>query len=257
MSSSASFLDGLTQLPLLEAGQRSQLAALQQQFPDAKALARELIDRGWLTQFQAKQLAAGKGRELVLDQYVLLDLLGQGGMGAVFKARQMRMNRLVAVKVIRPEHVKSGNATKRFKREAEATSRLCHPNVVLVHDTNEVRGLCFLVMEYLEGTDLAKLVRQQGPLPIPQACDYIRQAALGLQHAHEKGLVHRDIKPHNLMLTREGVVKVMDMGLHLLPPAGRAAAVRRGADGGQDRQSRDHGADAGGGAPAGGAAGDR
>jgi formylglycine-generating enzyme required for sulfatase activity/tRNA A-37 threonylcarbamoyl transferase component Bud32 len=134
-------------------------------------------------------------------------------MGAVYKARQRRMDRLVALKVIRRENLKTPGAVERFQREARAAAKLAHPNVVTVFDSNAVGGVHFLVMEYLEGTDLAKLVKGKGPLPVGFACEYIRQAALGLQHAHEQGLIHRDIKPHNLMLTKQGVVKVMDLGL--------------------------------------------
>src|SRR5262249_53548273 len=159
----------------------------------------------------AKRLLAGRGSSLILDQYVLVDLLGQGGMGSVYKARQTRMDRFVAVKLIRHTALDSPIDLERFQREARAAARLSHPNVVTVFDTNAVEGTHFLVMEYIAGTDLAKLVRQQGPLPFDRACEYIRQAALGLQHAHEQGLVHRDIKPHNLMLAEQGIVKVMDL----------------------------------------------
>ena len=157
-------------------------------------------------------------QELVLDQYVLLELLGQGGIGAVYKARQIRMNRLVALKVIKREALASPAAVERFRREAEAAAKLSHPNIVTVHDTNAVNGTHFLVMEYIEGNNLKHLVQERGPLPVETACEYIRQAACGLAHAHEQGMVHRDIKPANLMLTKQGVVKVMDMGL---APTGR------------------------------------
>jgi formylglycine-generating enzyme required for sulfatase activity/tRNA A-37 threonylcarbamoyl transferase component Bud32 len=209
----ADFLEALRGLPLLDAGQRDQLDALQRQFGDIQLLSQELVRRGWLTDFQVNHLVRGQGQDLLLDQYVLLDLLGQGGMGTVYVARQSRMKRQVALKVIRPETLNAPGAAERFQREAEATARLSHPNIVTVHDANQVKGVHFLVMELLDGTDLAKLVQQQGPLPVGQACEYVRQAALGLQHAHEQGLVHRDVKPHNLMLTKQGIVKVMDLGL--------------------------------------------
>jgi serine/threonine protein kinase len=213
MAAAPAFVEALMQCPVLDPAQRKELPALIAQFADPVELSQELIRRGWLTPFQASQLSAGKSQDLILDQYVLLELLGQGGMGAVYKARQSRMKRLVALKLIRREALSSPTAVERFKREAEVAAKMSHPNIVTVYDSNETNGTHFLVMEYVEGTDLARLVKRQGPLPVAQACDYIRQAALGLQHAHEQGLIHRDIKPHNLMLNKLGIVKVMDLGL--------------------------------------------
>ncbi len=225
VASVADFVATLQCLPLLTAEQSNQLPALQQQFPDIKMLGQELVRRGWLTRFQANQVAAGKGQMLVLDQYVLLDKLGEGGMGAVFRARQLRIKRDVALKVIRRDALKAKGAVERFQREAEVAAKLSHPNIVTIHDANEVNGTHFLVMEFIEGTDLARLVETQGPLPAALACECIRQAALGLQHAHEKGLVHRDIKPHNLMRTADGLVKVMDLGLARTALAARETAA--------------------------------
>ncbi len=230
-STVAEFIAALRQLPLLEPDHCAPLAALQRQFPDLKPLANELVRRGWLTAFQANQVAAGKGAQLVLDQYILLDLLGQGGMGAVYKARHQGMKRLVALKVIRAELLKKPEALARFRREAEIAARLAHPNVVTVHDSNTESGRHYLVMEYIDGTDLAQLVETRGPLPVAEACESIRQAALGLQHAHEQGLVHRDIKPHNLMLTKQGVVKLMDLGLARTAHAAGATALSKGLTG--------------------------
>jgi serine/threonine protein kinase len=160
-------------------------------------------------------------------RYEVLYLLGQGGMGAVYKARHRKMDRLVALKVIRVGLLDNPRAIERFQREVKAAARLDHPNIVRAYDADEAGGTHFLVMEFVEGTDLARYVQQRGPLPVASACHFIRQAAQGLQHAHEKGMVHRDVKPHNLMLTRspraseaeargEGdgaQVKVMDFGL--------------------------------------------
>jgi serine/threonine-protein kinase len=119
----------------------------------------------------------------------------------------------VALKLIRKERLANADAIRRFHREIRAAAQLSHPNIVAAHDADEVNGTHFFVMEYVEGTDLARLVKKHGPLGIADACEYVRQAGLGLQHAFEKGLVHRDIKPANLLLTRAGVVKVLDMGL--------------------------------------------
>jgi tRNA A-37 threonylcarbamoyl transferase component Bud32 len=150
--------------------------------------------------------------------YEILEPLGEGGMGLVFKARHRRLEREVALKLIRPEQLANPKAIERFHREAQAAARLSHPNIVSVYDAAEIEGTYFLVMEYVAGTDLAALVQRHGPLPVSLACEYVRQAALGLQHAFERGLVHRDIKPANLLLTADGTrVKILDMGVARLP----------------------------------------
>ncbi|MCI0462115.1 MAG: protein kinase [Gemmataceae bacterium] len=192
--------------------------SLRSQFPEARSLAGELIRRGWLTPFQANKLLQGRAQELVLGPYRLLERLGAGSMGEVFKARHARMDRLVALKIISRQQLSSPTAVERFRRESRAAAQLAHPNIVIAYDADEVGDTHFLAMEYVGGTDLATLVKQSGPLAIAKAADYIRQAALGLQHAHEKGLVHRDIKPANLLVGSgtEGardVVKVLDFGL--------------------------------------------
>ncbi|HEY7309019.1 MAG TPA: protein kinase [Gemmataceae bacterium] len=184
------------------------------QFPEPRAFAGELIQRGWLTPYQVNRLFQDKADELILGPYLLLERLGEGGMGAVFKARHKLMDRVVALKVIRAERLTGADDARRFLREIQAAARLSHPNIVLAYDADRIGDRFFFVMEYVEGADLSKLVRQQGPLPPAAACDYARRAALGLQHAHEQGLVHRDIKPANLLLTTKGgVVKVLDLGL--------------------------------------------
>lgn len=147
-------------------------------------------------------------------RYEILQLLGRGGMGAVYKARHKKMDRLVAVKVIAASLLDNPRAVERFQREVRAAARLEHPHIVRAYDADEAGATHFLVMEFVEGTDLARYVAQQGPLPAPQACELIGQAALGLEHAHRHGMVHRDIKPHNLMLvSADAVVKVTDFGL--------------------------------------------
>src|SRR4051812_482349 len=152
-----------------------------------------------------------------LGVYTILEKLGEGGMGEVFRARHERLGRLVALKVIRADRLPHPDAVRRFLREARVAAQLHHPNVVTVFDANEADGVHFLAMELVDGTDLAKQVKDHGPLPPALACEYVRQAALGLQHAHEKGLVHRDVKPSNLIVLRDQptgpVVKVLDFGL--------------------------------------------
>jgi WD40 repeat protein/serine/threonine protein kinase len=191
----------LRQYRLLEPNQLDDLPKLQAQFPEARALVRELVQRGWLTPYQANQVFLGRGPELLLGSYVLLERLGEGGMGAVFKARNWKLGRTVALKVIRKERLVNPDVVHRFYREVQAAAKLDHPNVCRADDADQVGDVHFFAMEYIDGRDLGKVVRQHGPLPAAAACDYIRQAALGLQHAFEKGLVHRDIKPANLLLT--------------------------------------------------------
>jgi serine/threonine-protein kinase len=134
-------------------------------------------------------------------RYRVLNLLGTGGMGAVYKAEHRLMERHVAPKVMTKTLVGSEAGVDRFRREVKAAARLSHPNIVAAHDAEQAGDLHFLVMEYVEGTDLARWVVQHGPLAVAEACAYARQCAAGLQHAHEHGMIHRDIKPHNLMRT--------------------------------------------------------
>jgi CHAT domain-containing protein/tRNA A-37 threonylcarbamoyl transferase component Bud32 len=147
-----------------------------------------------------------------LGQYEIIGKLGQGGMGAVFKARHTELGKIVALKVL-PVQQMDEVTVGRFKNEVRAIGKLDHPNIVVAHDAGEARGMHFLVMELVDGMDLACLVERRGRLPVAEACEAIRQAASGLQHACERGLVHRDIKPPNLMLARDGRVRLLDMGL--------------------------------------------
>jgi tRNA A-37 threonylcarbamoyl transferase component Bud32 len=228
LASTASLVDALRQYRLLEPAQVEEVAhAFGARFLAPRALAGELIRRGWLTPFQANQLLQGRGHELLLGSYVLLERLGEGGMGQVFKARHRNLKRLVALKVIHNKRLDNPEAVRRFQREVRAAAALSHPNVVLAYDADHIGDTHLLVMEYVEGIDLARFVRKSGPLPVAQACALIGQVALGLQHAHERGLVHRDVKPSNLLLTANGAsVKILDMGLALRsePPAGGEAS---------------------------------
>src|SRR6516162_2231832 len=199
---SASLVDALRKIPLLDPAQLEEVARLSTLSPDPKALAGELIRRGWLTPYQANQLLQNRPGDLVLGSHILLERLGEGGMGQVFKARHKNLGRIVALKLIRKERVENPAAIQRFQREIRAVAALSHPHIVRAFDADEIDGTHFLVMEYIEGaTDLAHLVKNNGPLPVKQACNYVRQAALGLQHAHERGLVHHDIKPQNLLVS--------------------------------------------------------
>ena len=209
----ARLIDELRRLRLLEPAQWEEIARAPAR-ADPKALAAELLRRDWLTPFQVNQLLQGKGDGLVLGPYVLLERLGEGGMGQVFKANNRKLGKVVALKLIRKDRIDSPDALRRFHREIEAAAQLDHPNIVRALDAGEADGAHFFAMEYVAGTDLEKQVRRHGPLPLGAACAYIRQAALGLQHAHERGMVHRDIKPSNLLLDLQtGSVRILDMGL--------------------------------------------
>jgi eukaryotic-like serine/threonine-protein kinase len=174
---------------------------------DSRGLAKELLQRGWLTVYQVNQLFQGNGRDLVLGAYRILDVLGEGGVAQVFRAWSTRDKCLVALKVVRKEFLSNAEAVRQFVQEAKTIASLSHANIVRTMEADQINGVHFLAMEFIEGLDLNKLVRLSGPLPIPQACDYVRQAALGLQHAHERCLIHRDIKPANLfLLTPKGAL---------------------------------------------------
>jgi serine/threonine protein kinase/formylglycine-generating enzyme required for sulfatase activity len=190
---------------------------------DAEELLRELMRQKKLTKFQAEQVWQGKGRSLVLGNYLLLEKIGQGGMGAVYKAEHRRMKRTVAVKMLLTDRLKNAAAAARFQREVEAAAKLEHPNIVTAFDADNANGVHLLVMQYVEGSDLSALVKKNGPFSIEQAVDYILQAAKGLEFAHKKGVVHRDIKPANLLLNTEGTVKILDMGLARIEAVGDAA----------------------------------
>lgn len=187
----------------------------------AKPIARGLIEQGLLTKFQAQRLLGGRTDGFLLGQYRILDELGQGGMGHVFKAEHMAMGRLVALKILNSTLLQTERARQLFHREVKAAARLNHPNIVTAFDANQVGDRVFLVMEYVDGPNLHDLVKEKGPLPVAQACDYVRQAALGLQYAHDIGMVHRDIKPANLLVQKStskagaasSVVKILDFGL--------------------------------------------
>lgn len=154
-----------------------------------------------------------------IRDYELLNKLGQGGMGAVYRARHVRLKREVAVKVMTTPRLHDPQALARFEREMEAIGRLDHPNIVRATDAGNFNGLHYLVMEYVAGCDVSMLAMLAKPLPVDDACEIVRQAAIGLQHAFENGQVHRDMKPSNLILTEDGTVKILDMGLALVAGA--------------------------------------
>lgn len=180
---------------------------------DAQACAAGLINRKLLTKYQVKMLLAGKSRGFFIGPYVIQKPVGQGGMGIVYLARHVALDRCVALKVLANRQAQDQLSLDRFLREARAAAALDHPNIVRLYDIGQGAGVHFLVMEFVEGTNVHEMVSKTGPLHYVQAVQYIAQAAAGLHHAHEKGFVHRDIKPSNLMVTKAGVIKILDMGL--------------------------------------------
>ncbi len=180
--------------------------------PSVHDVAKLLVQNGKLTEYQAAAIGQGRPQSLILGEYVLLNILGKGGMGVVFLARHRLMDRIVALKTLPSAAIKP-DTIQRFYREVKAAARLSHPNIVTAYDAGEQGGTHYLVMEYVVGRDLAAIVKENGPLPLRQAIDYMQQAARGLDYAHKHGVVHRDVKPSNLLLDQEGVVKILDMGL--------------------------------------------
>lgn len=195
-------------------------------------IARAFVKKGVLTKFQAEMLLGGRTSGFNVGQYRILDQLGRGGMGRVFKAVHQTMNRVVALKVVASSLVKNERAQQMFMREVRAAAKLMHPNIVTAYDANQIGDRHYMVMEFVDGPNLEHLVRDKGPLAVGLACEFVRQAALGLQFAHEMGMVHRDIKPANLLVQAMNgpdgrqsrcIVKILDFGLARLqePKAGQ------------------------------------
>jgi serine/threonine protein kinase len=235
----AQFLESLSQSGLLSA---SDLSSYSDGLPpenrpsDAQELAKKLVRDGKLTKYQASLIYEGKQRSLVFDEYTILDKLGAGGMGVVFKAQHRLMKRMVAIKVLPAAMMKNQAAIDRFYREVEAAAKLIHPNIVTAFDASAHQGMHYLVMEYVDGRDLSAVAAASGPLPVDQVVDWITQTAKGLQFAHSMGVVHRDIKPGNLLLSKDGQIKILDMGLArfndapgaMISSAGRAGEAATG-----------------------------
>ena len=211
------FLNALRQSGLLSAERldaQVRRSAAEGPPEDARELAARFVRDGLLTSYQADQLLLGQWQSLLIaGKYVVLAPLGVGGMGQVFLTEHVVMRRRSAVKVLPARLMADPAAVERFNREARAIAALDHPNIVRAYDIDTANDLHFLVMEYVDGVSLQELVKRCGPVEPAAAANYIAQAALGLQHAHEAGWVHRDVKPANLLLDRAGTVKVLDLGL--------------------------------------------
>jgi serine/threonine-protein kinase len=213
------FLDGIKSANILSERQRATLDAKLAEAghpTDPDELAAVLVNEGVVTDYQAKQVLRGKPQSLTFGGYVILDFLGKGTMGKVYKAQHRMMGRIVALKILEPRYINSTRSLARFQREMQMVGRLDHPNVVRAFDADKVGDAYFIAMEFADGYTLEDLLKARGALPAPDVVYYASQAADGLAHAHAKGIVHRDIKPSNLMLTQGKKLKVLDFGLGTL-----------------------------------------
>jgi serine/threonine protein kinase len=210
------FIDELTSCYLLD---EEQCALSLKEFGmgldsgDAEAFSARLVENEKITPFQASAALQKRSSALVIGDYHVLDVIGSGGMGQVYKARHRIMKRLVAIKIMHTARATNPKLVQRFYREVEAVSRLAHPNIVTAHDAGETPGGLYLAMEYVDGVDLSMILKTLGALKINQALNITLQVARGLAYAHQNSVIHRDIKPGNLLLARDGTVKILDMGL--------------------------------------------
>ncbi|HJZ54073.1 MAG TPA: serine/threonine-protein kinase, partial [Gemmataceae bacterium] len=180
---------------------------------DPREFADEMIRDGMLTDFQCEQFLQGKWRGFTIGKFKLLERLGVGGMGQVFLGEHMFMKRRVAIKVLPPDKAEQPAALGRFYREARAAGSLEHPNIIRTQDIDQDGNLHYIVMDYVDGPNLLDVVKKFGPMDIGRAVSYVRQVALGLDHAFRNGIVHRDIKPGNVLIDRKGHARILDMGL--------------------------------------------
>jgi serine/threonine protein kinase len=231
IESVASLVEALRRYRLLDALQMEELlVSLLPRQSDPRALAKEMLQRGWLTPNQVNRLFQGREQELVLESYLLLECLGEGPRGQVFKARHQIMKRLATVQVVAEALLDQPETVQRFYQEVQAASQLADPHLVHAYDAGPAGRTHYVATEYVHGLDLERLVEQSGPLPVDLACDFVRQTALGLQHAAERGLLHADLQPANLLATlplrddgllaagsaeafRGAVIKIRNLGL--------------------------------------------
>jgi eukaryotic-like serine/threonine-protein kinase len=185
---------------------------------DSVALAERLVEEKLLTEYQTKRFLGNKPHGLIVGRYIILDRLGSGSMGRVYRAHHQMMDRQVALKIIAPEIVTNEKVVARFQREMKLVGRLDHPNVIRAFDADQLNKVLYIVMEYVQGESLGQKLRK-GTIPPLEMTDFAAQAALGLAHAHAQGIVHRDIKPSNLLCTEDKQVKVLDLGLGVLMEA--------------------------------------
>ena len=226
------YLSALEKSKLLGSEQLVEAQRLAGESSDASALARALARENLVSRWQAGTLLAlGQRAQLRLGKYKLIQRLGKGGMGTVFLAEHVTMNRRVALKIVPRSIAEDRASLDRFFAEARAIAALDHPNIVQAYSVDNEMDRYFIVMEFVDGQDLQRMVELNGRLDFDHAADYIRQAAEGLAHAHARNLVHCDIKPSNLLVNNQGVIKILDLGLARLnrsdePPAARRRANR-------------------------------
>lgn len=218
---------------LLTPAQVAECRALLQMLLDMglrSTVAEVYVKKGYLTASQAAAIeqALGRSSAITIPGYEIVEKIAEGGMGAVYKARQISMDRLVAIKVLLPKFSEDKDGRERFVREARAVARLSHPNVVSGIDAGEAHGVCYFVMEYLPGLPVDQAVRERGALPWREATTIIRQVALALEHAHRHGIVHRDVKPGNIMVLADGTAKLADLGLARVVATEDAALTQTG-----------------------------
>ncbi len=196
---------------------------LQGEYPmESVALAERLVRDNVLTSYQVKRFLGNRSNGLIVGRYIILDRIGSGSMGRVYKAHHVMMDRVVALKIISPEIASNDRVVARFQREMKLVGRLDHPNVVRAFDADQIQRVLYIVMEYVPGYSLGERLKK-GPIPPLEMIDYAAQAAQGLAHAHDQGIVHRDIKPSNMLLNREGRIKILDLGLGVLMEADNSA----------------------------------
>ncbi|HBE68349.1 MAG TPA: serine/threonine protein kinase, partial [Planctomycetaceae bacterium] len=215
---------------LIELVEKSQLAepeALEKALDEIRAsgggdlpaspveLAKALQKKKIVTRWHCEKLLQGKYKGFFLGKHKLLGHIGSGGMSSVYLAEHLKMHDLRAIKVLPQSKLGKSSYLARFQQEAKAIASLNHPNVVRAHDIDNQGDTHYIVMEYVDGDDLQTIVKKNGPLPFDKVADYIAQAARGLQHAHEVGLIHRDVKPANVLINSSGKVKLLDLGLAL------------------------------------------
>lgn len=208
------FLEAIRKSGLVEESVLDQhLSAYTGTSEDPTKIAEYLIQKKVITSFQAKSLLAGRFKGLVIGAYRIMEKIGSGGMGIVYLAEHEKLKRRVAIKILPDDKMRDKLSLERFYREARAAAALDHPNIVKAFDVSDHQGMHYLVMEYIDGTNLQKYLDTKGPLPWKTAINIVIQSCKGLQHAHERNMVHRDIKPANILVDKAGQVKILDLGL--------------------------------------------
>ena len=207
------FLSQLSDSGILPEEKLKVVVSKKNSFADGEALARDMIKSNLLTKYQAEQILGGRTKHLVMGKYQILEKIGAGGMGQVYKAYHSGTGRVVAIKVILSKSKIDPEVVRRFEREVKAAAKLVHQNIITVFDADQINGRVFMVMEYIKGHDLAAIIVKKGKLGLPDAINYILQIANGLKYAHDQGVIHRDIKPGNIIIDANGNVKIVDMGL--------------------------------------------